>query len=111
MLSGLAVIVREPLATLQFFPWFHSSCWLPLLPCPPSASADDLSVHLVQSTAVPLNSSAKRNVQVPVGPTGEAVDASVVDVGFAVLTTAALECGMLSDAEASDGGRTTLRDT
>src|SRR6266567_2366213 len=31
-------MTSSPPATRQLAAWFHSSCWLPVLPCPPSAS-------------------------------------------------------------------------
>src|SRR5664279_3962108 len=81
MLSGFAVCFSVPLDTEQLAPWFHSSCWLPLFPCPASPSADELSTHFVQSTAVPLNSSSNLRFHVPAGPSGTGL---AVGVGVGV---------------------------
>jgi hypothetical protein len=57
MLSGLAVRLSRPFAVEQFALRFHSSCWFPLLPWPLSASALELSAHVVPHATGPVKSS------------------------------------------------------
>jgi hypothetical protein len=68
--SRRAVIVSSPLATEQFAAWFHSSCLLPLLPRPSSASAPDWSVQRSLSSDAPSNSSLNCICQPSFWPTG-----------------------------------------
>jgi hypothetical protein len=91
MLSGFAVMVNTPLLTDRFAAWFHSSCWLPGLPWPPSDSAIDVADHLVQSMDDAVNSSRNFKVQLPPGPLGIGVElvgvalADAVGVGVELL--------------------------
>ena len=84
MLSGFAVRLNTPLAVEQLARWFHSNCWLPRFPWPLSASALELSAHVLPQATGPLNSSPNLYAHDPgtpngVGELGEEVED--VDVG------------------------------
>src|SRR5918912_1072070 len=77
MLAGFAVMLRTPLLVEQLAAWFHSSCWLPLLPWPPSASALELSDHFEPQAMGPVKSSPNVYRQLPETPTGAGVPVAV----------------------------------